>query len=291
MRSPSAGAARIRAAVQRARSRAPSPVLRIIARAAAGFQAIEPFDRAMTLAAQAFTSIFPLVIAVAALLPDSSGGLSDRFSDALGIPDSSRDVIEEALPAHPDTRGAFGIVGVLIVVVSATSFSRALARMYGKIWGVTPPGWTSAWRWVAALFGVALSALILRVLHSVGDGLYAAVGGLLLTFAANSLLWTWAPWLLLAGHVSARRLLPGGVIMGLCTVGTSIASGIYLPRALVSASRQFGALGIAFTYIGWLFVVAFALVCATVLGAVVAHDESRPARLIVGDDPAPAGQE
>ena len=78
--------------------------------------------------------------------------------------------------------------------------------------------------------------------------------------------------------------------MGICTVGTSIASGIYLPRALVSASRQFGALGIAFTYIGWLFVLAFALVCSTVLGAVLARDESRLARLVVGAQPSPAGE-
>jgi membrane protein len=282
MGSPTPDAGRLRAAVDGARRRAPPPVLRVITRTAGGIQHVEPFDRGMTLAAQAFTSIFPLIIAIAALLPDSRGSVADRISDALGIPDSSRGVVEQALPAHPDTRGAFGIVGVLIVVVSATSFSRALARMYGKVWGVTPPGWTGGWRWVAALFGVALTSVTLRALHLASSGLSATVGELLLTLVLNSLLWTWAPWLLLAGQVALRRLLPGGLVMGLCTVGTSIASGIYLPHALVSASRQFGALGIAFTYIGWLFVIAFALVCSTVLGAVLARDESRIARLVVG---------
>jgi membrane protein len=280
---PSGG--RVRAAVDGARRKAPPPVLRIVARTVDGLQASEPFDRGMTLAAQAFTSLFPLVIAVAALLPDSSGSLADNFADAFGIPDSSRAVVEQALPAHPDTRGAFGILGVLIVVVSATSFSRALARMYGKVWQVTPPGWTGGWRWVAALFGVALSAVTLRVLYRLSNGLYATVGQLVLTLVVNSLLWTWAPWLLLARQISWRRLLPGGAIMGVCTVGTSIASGIYLPRALVSASRQYGALGIAFTYIGWLFVIAFVLVCSTVLGAVLARDESRLARMVVGQRP------
>jgi membrane protein len=291
MRSPTPDAGRIRAAVDGARRKAPPPVLRVITRAVDGLQRVEPFDRGMTLAAQAFTSIFPLIIAVAALLPDGSESLPDRVADGLGVPDSSRAVFEQALPVHPDTRGAFGILGVLIVVFSATSFSRALARMYGKVWGVTPPGWTGGWRWVAALFGVALSAVTLRALYLLSSGLYATVGQLLLTLVVNSLMWTWAPWLLLARQVSWRRLLPGGVVMGLCTVGTSIASGIYLPRALVSASRQFGALGIAFTYIGWLFVIAFALVCSTVLGAVIARDESRLARLIVAAQPSPAGRE
>lgn len=282
MRSPSPEAGKVRAAVDGARRRAPPPVLRVITRTVGGLEASEPFDRAMTLAAQAFTSLFPLVIAIAALLPDESGSMADRISGALGIPESSRAVISAALPAHPDTRGAFGILGVLIVVVSATSFSRALARMYGKVWGVTPPGWSGGWRWVATLFGVAISAITLRALHLLSTGLAATVGELLVTLVVNSLLWTWAPWLLLAGQVSWRRLLPGGTLMGLCTVATSVAGGIYLPRALVSASHQFGSLGIAFTYIGWLFVVAFALVCSTVLGSVLARDESRIARLIVG---------
>ena len=142
---PTADGGRVRTAVagarrrvEDARRRAPPPVLRIITRTAAGIQRVEPFDRGMTLAAQAFTSIFPLIIALAALFPDSSEDLPDRVADALGVPDSSRAVIEQALPAHPDTRGAFGILGVLIVVVSATSFSRALARMYGKVWAGHP---------------------------------------------------------------------------------------------------------------------------------------------------------
>jgi membrane protein len=237
--------------------------------------------------------VFPLIIAVAALLPAGSQSLPDRVSDGLGLPDSSRAVLELALPAQPQTRGAFGVLGLVIVVFSATSLSRALARMYAKVWQVPPStGLTSGWRWVAVLFGVALSFITVRTLYAVSSGDPSGTAGtLLLTLILNSLLWTWAPWLLLARRVSWRRLLPGGVIMGGCTVATSIAGGVYLPRALVSASRQFGALGIAFTYIGWLFIVAFVLVCSTVLGAVLARDESRLARLIVGERLRPAGQD
>jgi membrane protein len=275
-----------------ARRKAPPPLLRIATRTAGGLQEIEPFDRAMTLAAQTFTSVFPLIITVAALLPAGSQSLSDRVSDGLGLSDSSRAVLELVLPAQPQTRGAFGVLGVVIVVFSATSLSRALARMYAKVWQVPPSGGlTSGWRWIAVLFGVALSFITVRALHAASAGNpYGTAGSLLLTLILNSLLWTWAPWLLLARRVSWRRLLPGGVIMGSCTVVTSIASGVYLPRALASASRQFGALGVAFTYIGWLFIVAFVLVCSTVLGAVLARDESRLARRIVGERPGPAKQ-
>ena len=284
---------RLRSMAEGARRKTPPPLLRIATRTASGLQEIEPFDRAMTLAAQTFTSVFPLIIAVAALLPAGSQSLPDRVSDGLGLPDSSRAILELVLPTQPETRGAFGVLGLIIVVFSATSLSRALARMYAKVWAVPPSaGLTNGWRWVAVLFGVALSFLMVRTLYSASHGNTSATAGtLLLTLLLNSLLWTWAPWLLLARRVSWRLLLPGGVIMGGCTVVTSIAGGVYLPRALVSASQQFGALGIAFTYIGWLFIVAFVLVCSTVLGAVLARDESRLARRIVGEQAGPAGQD
>jgi membrane protein len=122
-----------------ARRNGPPQLLRIATRTASGLQEIEPFDRAMTLAAQTFTSVFPLIIAVAALLPAGSQSLSDRLSDGLGLPDSSRAALELVLPAQPQTRGAFGVLGVVIVVFSATSLSRALARMYAKVWQVPLP--------------------------------------------------------------------------------------------------------------------------------------------------------
>jgi len=137
---------------------------------------------------------------------------------------------------------------------------------------------------------VALSGVTLRALHNISTGnLYGTVGGVLGTFIMSSLLWTWAPWLLLARQVSWRQLLPGGVIMALCSVATSGVSGVYLPRALANASSQFGALGVAFTYISWLFVVSFLLICSTVLGAVLARDESLMARLFVGSRSASPG--
>ena len=275
---------RLRSMAEGARRKAPPPLLRIATRTAGGLQEIEPFDRAMTLAAQTFTSVFPLIITVAALLPAGSQSLSDRVSDGLGLSDSSRAVLELVLPVQPQTRGAFGVLGVVIVVFSATSLSRALARMYAKVWQVPPSGGlTSGWRWIAVLFGVALSFLTLRTLYSASHGnTYGTAGTLLFTLILNSLLWTWAPWLLLARRVSWRRLLPGGVIMGSCTVVTSIASGVYLPRALASASRQFGALGVAFTYIAWLYIVSLCFLAANVIGNVLATDHSALGRWIRG---------
>jgi membrane protein len=258
-------------AADRLADRLPATVLRMITTTIRDFRDLEVLDRAMTLAAQAFTSIFPLIIAIAAVRPGQSDSLGDDLADILSSPEASRRVLEEALPGEPRTVGAFGLLGLLIVLVSATSFSRALARMYARIWHVAPPGrLRGAWRWVATLIAIATALVVLGLLQRLWQ--HVPVDNLLdglSSFALTTVIWVWAPWVLLAGQVAWRRLLPGGVLMGVGTGLISVGSQVYLPRALSSAARQYGALGIAFTYISWLFVVMTVLIGTTLVGAVV----------------------
>ena len=254
----------------------PPRLMRIGLQTVGDLRDIELFDRAMTLAAQAFTSVFPVIIAFSTLRPRDESSVGGSIANVLSLPPSSRDVVEQALPTTSESSSAFGLLGVMIVMISATSFSRALARMYGKVWVSKPAGLSGGWRWVAVLLGIVMSMLVLSALRRASSGIpYDTALDWLFTLAVGTLVWTWVPWLLLAGQVDWRRLLPGGILMGLGSIGTSIGSAIYMPRALSSASRQFGALGIAFTYISWLFVVALVLITATVLGAVLTRDHER----------------
>jgi len=258
---------RVAALRRTALERTPASVVRLGTTVVRAVVDIEPFDRAMTLAAQAFTSIFPLVIALAAVLPRGQS-LGDLIADNLDVPPSTRDALEAAIPPDAGPRGVFGIVGVVVVLVSSTSYARALARMYGKVWRVRPPGWRSAWRWVLMLAGVVLGAGTLRLLErsAVGE-LYGPAGQALVTLVLNAVFWTWVPRLLLIRQVGWRALMPGGLLMGLCAIVLSAVSTLYLRLALASSAERYGALGVAFTYISWLFVLSFVLVVTTVVGA------------------------
>jgi membrane protein len=55
--------------------------------------------------------------------------------------------------------------------------------------------------------------------------------------------------------------------MGLCAIVLSAVSTLYLRLALANSAERYGALGVAFTYISWLFVLSFVLVVTTVVGA------------------------
>jgi membrane protein len=270
--------ARIKAARESALRKvqqAPRPVLRIAMSFLRELANIEPFDRAMTLAAQGFTSIFPLLITLVAFFGNSEGGVGDDVSSTLSLPESMRTALDQALPPDTQQAAAFGIVSVLIVLVSATSLSRALGRMYAKVWHVPPAGWNTAagWRWLLVIVAICACTIATQLLNHSAGAFGENVTALLLTFVLNAMLWTVVPWLLLVGRVSMIRLLPGAALMGVSSLALTLGSRIYMPHALAIGSEHFGALGVAFTLIGWLFIVGFVLVVATVLGAAIVQDE------------------
>jgi membrane protein len=80
------------------------------------------------------------------------------------------------------------------------------------------------------------------------------------------------PWLLMSGQVSPRRILPGALVFAGVMVFVRPASAAWLPRALELSADRYGAIGVAFTYLAWLYVVSFCFLAANVLGKVLAMD-------------------
>lgn len=261
-----------------------SPAGRVVERSLQALARAEIFDRSMTLAAQAFTSLFPLLILVATLRPRSGDQLGQALAESLGLNPQARDALEAALPSAGTAANAFGVVGAVVVLLSATSFSRALARMYTRVWAAPRPArLRSLWRLVAVLLGLVLLVVMLTFVRRVlqGSPLSAVAEGLV-AFVLGGLLWTWVPWLLMARRVPVRMLAPGGVLMAVAMSVLTVAGRIYLPRALSSATSQYGALGVSFTYVTWLFAIMAALVGTTAVGAVIARDMDPVGRLLAG---------
>jgi membrane protein len=261
----------IRESALRTAERAPRPLLRMALTCLREIKNIEPADRAMTLAAQGFTSIFPVLITVATFL--HGHGVGHDIAGSLSLSDNVRTALDHALPVDTQQGAAIGAISVLIVLVSATSLSRALGRLYAKAWHEPPSGWNGGWRWVVVIVAISITTIATQLLNHAAGGIAQYVAALGLTFVLNTFLWSIVPWLLLVGHVSLARLLPGAALMGVGSVGLTVAGRIYVPRALQAGSEHFGDLGVAFTLIGWLFVVSFVLVVTTVLGAVLVQDD------------------
>jgi membrane protein len=239
-------------------------------------------DRSVILSAQAFSAILPLFIVVATISPKPGGDSPGAFlARRLGLAAEDVTSLQVAVIPPPSARASVGVLGVVLALLTATSFARALQRSYELAWRLPRAGLRAAWRPLALVIGLAVYVELLflfgRLLRGVPAGTLLED---LVTFAGGWALWSGSGWILLGGRVRLRLLAAGGL---LTTVGFTVLrrlSAIYLPTLVASNQQQYGLLGVAFTLYSWLSACAFIIVVATVVGAVLAEDPGRLGRFI-----------
>jgi uncharacterized BrkB/YihY/UPF0761 family membrane protein len=254
---------------------------RVVVRTARAFNRVELFDRSMTVAAQLFTCVFPILILLATLATRRD---ADRIADAVSMPEESRALLEEAVTAAGDA--GFGIVGTVVVVVTATGVSRALTRAFAAIWELPRPksNLRSVWRWVAVVLALALSLLAVRSLGQLASDVPpATVWSVAVSLACDFAMAIFVPWILLSGAVRPRLLLPGALIMALVGLAVRPVIAAWFPGALETSADRYGSIGVAFSYLALLYSVSFTFMATAILGQVIATDEGGLGRWIRAD--------
>lgn len=229
------------------------------------FLELEGFDRSMALAGQAFATLLPLMIVFGTVAQGESDELAEDLIERLDLSGSAADTLRETVSQPPES--GLSIVGGVLLVISALSFTRAMQRMYVRAWRLEPLGlqgnvWGLLWLAVFIAFWSLQPAVV---------ALFQGVLAFAVSLAISTLLWLWTPWLLLARRIPWRRLLPQAILTAVGMAALAVGAAIYLPRAVSSASAEFGILGVAFTLLSLLFAISFVLVVTAALGATLAE--------------------
>jgi membrane protein len=238
-----------------------------------GLVRIELIDRSMAIAAQAMLALVPMLVVLAAFLPAEFTGLAlDRFRELTGLGQAGEQMVEANVDAD-QVRAQTGAIGLLITLFSATSFARAVQRMYEKVWEQ---------RHIGGLLGIRRSSLwlvgwllTLQTLSAIGFVLKQVDVGVLryvLQGAGASLMWWWTSRVLLFGRVPWRTLLVGALLTGYSLVIYSWGSGLVMPAYVASSAAAFGTLGLILAITTWLVGFAGLLVVASVVGRAVVED-------------------
>jgi uncharacterized BrkB/YihY/UPF0761 family membrane protein len=231
---------------------------------------VELFDRAMTLAAQVFTSILPILIVAGSLRGRLNPEADSALAENLGLDARTAQLVQQSLPSEVDVVSATGVFGALLLIIAATSFARALERCFRKIWRTSKVGIRFAWRWVVAIVAIVIGITLVVATRNVVEGTGAMP---VLEFVAEAAIWCvlwWiASWVVINRSVSLRALLPGSVLAGIGFAGAALVGRVFLPPTLAASANQFGVLGLAFSYIGWLFVLMFVLLVAVTIGRII----------------------
>jgi membrane protein len=247
-------------------------------RSLARFLELEGFDRAMALAGQSFAALLPLLIVIGSVTPVGDDDLADTLIERFDISGTAAETLRAAV-ARPPTSG-LSVIGAVLLVISALSFARAMQRLYLRAWrldklGLRANAWGLVWLGLFVAFWSLQPALV---------ELFEGVVAFSVSLALSTALWLLTPWLLTARSIPWRRLLPQAFLTAVGLLLLAIASAFYLPRAVASASSEFGILGVGFTLLSLLFSTAFVLVVTAAVGATLAEspragDARHPSRV------------
>ncbi|MGW6820715.1 YhjD/YihY/BrkB family envelope integrity protein [Streptomyces sp. NPDC055005] len=231
-------------------------------------------DGATRLASQAFLASVPLLFAVAAFAPQ---GVRDQLRESLrtvfGLTGQADEQLQQVLGSSTgkSLRETTGTIGLLMALISATSFSRAMARVCERAWQL-PKSRTriAVWRWFAWLLALLLVVFMEGpIREGFGAGLWV---GIPLSFLLGVGVWLWTQHLFLAGRIGWIALLPGAVLSSIATTVLSLSAALYMPNALNRALHEYGSLGLVLTLLSWLIANCAAVTFAVTIGAVLAQE-------------------
>ena len=247
---------------------------------------IEFVDRSVALAGKAFVSFFPLVIVVAAFVPEGiRSSIIDTLTARFGIQGDALSITREAIASSDDIRAATGLLGLVLTIFFASSFTTALRRVYQRAWRRPPHGGIAGyWRGAVCLLAVLVDMALLGALPDAPGGGVGVVLLAILSLAVSFGLWWFISWFLLLGEVRARVLVPTGVITGLATAGYAASATIWMPGLVTSNEAQFGFIGVALALVTWFSGAAICVLVGACAGPVFAEDAGKLGTLIRGAD-------
>lgn len=238
------------------------------------------FDSATRIAAQCFLTAVPLLFVLGAYAPEAvQEQVATSVSAVFGLTGDTKAQVEQAFQSPTDDlRQATGLVGVLMVLLSATAVSRAVQRLCRRAWLLNrTEAKVAPWRWLAWIV-LWLGALIVQGLLHNGFGRGAELGAPVILVIQVGM-WWWTQHLLLGGAIRWPPLLPGAIVTALAVSALSVTAHFYMPRALNRALAGYGPAGSVFVLLSWLIVVCVAVAIGLSVGAVLSQESFLRRRL------------
>jgi membrane protein len=231
------------------------------------FFAIEGAQQATVLAAQAFTSLIPLVVVGAAFAPGDSD-LGDRIVERFGLEGHSAQSVQQLFASAGETESTITWISIVILVLSALSFTRAIQRVFQRAYDRAPEGIKDQQRGLTWVLCLGVWVTLLAPAHETLEDAAGVVFAVVVATGTGFVLWLLTPMILL-GERDWRRLAPGALVSGLLGAAIGVASSIYVPILMDWSAEKYGLIGIAFALQSWLLVMGFVVVAGAVVGSVV----------------------
>ena len=258
----------------------PEFVLRLVNR----FQKVVGFDRSVALASSALTALIPLTIVTSAFASRLGGrSTAQRIIDRYDLSGGGAEAVREMFSPASGTTTSFGIVGVLFLLVTVLSFTRAMQRLFEQVWELKPLSIRNSANGLLWAGGVVVYAGLSGLAHALLGRSDLELTAALLTVPLSFVFLAWTGRVLTANRISPPALLPFAVAGSVLLAVYSVGARVYVPHLFSTYATRYGVIGAVFAMISALFCLMFFVVVAVAGGREI-HDELE--RIRRGEKPA-----
>jgi membrane protein len=242
---------------------------------------MELMHRSMGFAALGFLTLVPLLILVAAIDPASGLGAGKWLGQALGVSRRSQDQIARLFREPAALLQRTTVLGLAALATFGLSFGSAVQTGYEKAWDMPPARWHTMWRHVIWLASLILYLVVFIRTPLTGHSPVITVGGAITDTILTVLFFWWSLWMLLAGRVAWRAVLPGGVATAIGMLGLRGFSRAIFSPLIASNAITYGPFGTVLVVQSWLVGVGVVVYGGAVVGR-VAYEWHRRRQAIRG---------
>jgi len=225
---------------------------------------VDFLNQGMTFAGTLLLCAFPFLIVVDALAGQSTARALGR---RLGLDrQAASDVGHLFASSHATVASVTGIAWVFLVL-SGYSLAASLQGLYRRVFGLDSRTARDAPRaliWLVLLVvWLFASGLVGPRVRAGGPVVFAVVG-----LTVFTLLWWFSMWLLLAGRIPWRRLLPSAVATGVCWLGMEAVFAVVFSGMVTSDQDEYGPIGTVFALMSYLIAIGVVVILGAVTGLV-----------------------
>ncbi|HEY0933903.1 MAG TPA: YhjD/YihY/BrkB family envelope integrity protein [Trebonia sp.] len=218
----------------------------------------ELMGRAMSFAALAMLTVFPLLVVVAAASAAAHHGAAVWVVYGMGLTGSSVPAVTELFSAPARVLSTTSAFSLVLLAVFGMTFAGSVQAGFERIWGLPAGSWRKYWRqavWLAVFTAyIYAAASVGSVTH---HGPAETVSRVSVAVVLGIFFFWWGLRFLVGGRVTYRAALPGAVVTVVFLTGLRAFSALVFQPLIVTNAVTYGALGTVLIVQSWLIGVGW----------------------------------
>lgn len=234
------------------------------------YNALNGRNTAAAVTLYGFLALFALAvlaIAVLGFVSTEERDLAERLVNWLGVEGAAAKTVTDAVNTAQSSRAVATVVGITGLVWVGSSFALSVASAYDTAWHVPTHGARSrivGLLWLMGAFALLAIGGFVTSLIGRQPAILAALT-LVVSLSVDTGLWLWTSWILPNRRIPVQAMLVPAFVGAVGLETLKVLGGYVVPQLVASSSALYGAIGVVFALIAWLWVFGRLVVVVTVL--------------------------